>query len=41
MNNQQGEGAPPPTRSEKAFGGPALVHWMIQMYTWDVVNCFC
>ena len=33
MNNQQGEGA-------EAFGGPALVHWMIRYITWGVVNCF-
>ena len=33
MNNQQGERA-------EAFGGPALVHWMIRYITWGVVGCF-
>ena len=44
MNNQQGEGAgggvPPSALRVEAFGGPALVHWMIRYITWGVVNCF-
>ena len=42
MNNQQGGGGGGGGGRGvvEAFGGPALVHWMIRYITWGVVNCF-